>query len=271
MSDFARRYGPRALICGASEGIGAAFARALAARGLDLTLVARRTGPLGDLAAALAREHGVACSTVSLDLATAEAGAALAGLWCAHDHGLVIYNAGAAHGAGLFDRNPLARELALVHLNCLTPTALAHHALGTMVPRGRGGIVLVSSMSGLAGSGHVATYSAAKSFEITLAEGLHWENAARGIDVLCAIASLTDTPAMHRSGMQIDALPGFTPMAPEDVAEGALTHLGRQAVWCAAGESAIQAARTSPRAEWVDRGSRMAAALWGMAQDPPGA
>ena len=269
MTAFAERYGPRALICGASEGIGAAFARALAARGLDLTLVARRQGPLEDLAAALVRDHGVACSTALIDLATPPAGAALADLWRAHDHGLLVCNAGAAHGAGLFDRNPLARELALVHLNCLTPTAIVHHALQTMVPRRRGGIVLVSSMSGLAGSGHVATYAAAKSFGITLAEGLHWENAGRGVDVLCAIASLTDTPAMHRSGMDMAALPGFVPMASEAVAEGALAHLGRQAVWSAAGEAAIEAARTSPRAEWVDRGSRMAAALWGMDQDPP--
>lgn len=266
---FRDRYGPRALVLGASEGIGAAFARALAARGLDLALVARRAEPLAALASELARDHGVDVATRCLDLTGPDVEAAIAQLFAAHAFGLVVYNAGAAHGAGLFDANPLARELGLVRLNCLAPTAIAHHALRAMIPRRRGGIVLVSSMSGLAGSGHVATYAAAKSFEIVLAEGLHWENAARGVDVLCAIASLTDTPAMRASGMQLDALPEFTPMDPAAVAEGALAHLGKGPVWCAAGDAAIEGARAMPRADLIDRGSRMAAMLWGGSGDPP--
>ncbi|WP_353227291.1 SDR family NAD(P)-dependent oxidoreductase [Novosphingobium sp.] len=271
MSQFRASYGPRALVLGGSEGIGAAFAQALAARGLDLTLVARRRDALAGLAAAIAHEHGVDVAIECADLAADTVDATAAALIDAREYGLVVYNAGAAHGAGLFTENPVARELGLVRLNCLGPTAFAHHALRRMVPRGRGGLILVSSMSGLAGSGHVATYAAAKSFEIVLAEGLHWENAHRGVDVLCAVASLTDTPAMQTSGMQIDALPGLTAMAPHDVAEGALNHLGQGPVWCAVGQAAIDAARAMPRADLIDRSSRMAAALWRLDTQPHGA
>jgi len=271
VTGFRDRYGPRALVLGGSEGIGAAFAHALAARGLDLTLVARRAEPLADLAADIARAHGVDVAVECADLAADTVGQSAVALFDTREYGLVVYNAGAAHGAGLFTDNPIVRELGLVRLNCLGPTAIAHHALRQMVPRGRGGVILVSSMSGLAGSGHVATYAAAKSFEIVLAEGLHWENVARGVDVLCAIASMTDTPAMRLSGMRPDALPGMVAMAPEAVAEGALGFLGQGPVWCAAGRDAIDGARAMPRADLVDRSSRMAAALWGLDPEPPAA
>lgn len=131
-----------------------------------------------------------------------------------------------------------------------------------MRERRRGGLIVVASMVGLTGAGYVATYSAAKSFEITLCEGLHWEMARSGVDVMCAIAGLTDTPAMARSGIDLGADPAFQPMDPQIVAGDALRHLGEVPVWYAPGEDAAAAIRAAPRLVTTDQMSRASASLW---------
>ena len=268
--DLLARYGPRALILGGSEGIGASFAEALAAAGFALTLVARRAAPLERAAAMLRDRHEAIVDVETLDLTTDDIAKHAEALLDRADPGLLIYNAGATHGIGLFADQPVERALALARLNCLGPLAFAHGAMTRMRSRRRGGIILVSSMSGLAGSGYVATYAAAKAFEITLAEGLNWEAARDGIDVLCLVASLTGTPAMARSGMRLDGAAGFVPMQPDEVAAGALAALGSKAAHFAAGTDAADAMRTAPRAAVIDGASRAAMELWGL-EDVPGA
>lgn len=263
-ADFLARYGPRALILGGSEGIGASFADLLAARGFDLTLVARTPSRLEATAAALRARHDVDIATRALDLTTPDIAREAGEILAKEDFGLVVYNAGAAHGVGLFLDQPMERALDLVALNCTGTVAFAHHALAPMRARGRGGFILVSSMSGMAGAGYVAAYSAAKSFEIILAEALHWEMAHSGVDVMCAVATLTDTPAMARSGIRADADPAFVPMAPAVVAREALAHLGRVPLWFAAGRDAEQAIRNAPREALTDQMSRTSARLWGI-------
>lgn len=259
---FATRYGPRALILGGSEGIGASFAGQLAARGLDLTLVARNRAPLEATAEAVRAAHGVDVETRALDLTDPAIGRHVDALFAEREFGLVVYNAGAVHGVGLFLDQPVEQALSLVRLNCMGPLLFAHRGLSAMRARGRGGLILLSSMSALAGSGYVATYAAVKSFEIVLAEGLHWELAREGVDILCAVASLTDTPAMARSGMV--STPAYVPMDPEDVASGALAHLGQAAVWYASGEENARQMRATPRDTLVEHMSRASAALWGI-------
>lgn len=266
---FAERYGPRALVLGGSEGIGAAFADGLAAGGLDLTLVARRTAPLEAQADRLRAAHGVNVDVAAVDLAAPDIEHTAVTLMERHEYGLLVYNAGAAHGAGLFTERALAGELALVRLNCIATVAFVHQALVRMRQRRKGGVILVSSMAGLAGSGFLATYAAAKSFEIVLAEGLHWEHADMNIDVMCAIAAMTDTPAMRNSGMKFDAIPGLTAMDSEEVAEGALAHLGHGPVWCAAGQTALDQARTEDRTRLIEAVSGMGAALFGLDPTQP--
>ena len=264
---FAERYGPRALILGGSEGIGASFADALAAIGLDLTLVARSAQSLEATAARLRERHGVHVDTRQLDLTGPDLETAAQALIASHDFGLVIYNAGATHGVGLFLDEPVDKALNLLRLNCAGPLIFAHHALSAMRAKGRGGLILISSMSGMAGSGYVAGYAASKAFEITLTEGLHWELAREGVDVMCAVATLTDTPAMRRSGIQMDADPNFVAMDADAVALGALRNLGAAAVWFAAGEEAGRALRAAPRAALTDTMSRTSARLWGLVPD----
>jgi uncharacterized protein len=263
-SGMASKYGPVALVLGGSEGIGREFAEALAAVGLDLVLVARSPGPLEAAAAQIRSAHGVEVTTCAYDLTAAEAGAFAEELLAAHDVGLVICNAGATHGVGPFLEQPLEKALNLVRLNCLVPVTFAHKALSRRRGRGGAGLILVSSMSGLCGSGLVATYAAAKAFEIALAEGLHWELGREGIDVLCAVAGLTDTPAMRRSGLSFSAAAqkGYVAMNAAAVARGALEQLGRTAVWYAVGEASAQALRQLPRAQLTVAMSEASAAMY---------
>ena len=258
---FAERYGPRALILGGSEGIGLAFAQLLAAAGLHLTLVARSQSALEQAAQAIRQQYAVEVDTIILDLTAPDIAEQAEEIVAARDYGLVIYNAGATHSIGLFLDQPVSHAVNLVRLNCTGPVAFAHPALAAMRQRGKGGLLLVSSMSAMVGSGYVAAYAAAKSFEILLAEGLHWELARDGVDVMCAVATLTDTPAMRRSGMV--EVEGLVPMDATTFAIDALMALGSAPVWYAVGEEAVNAMRAAPRVSATAHASAISAQMWG--------
>ena len=260
---FYDRYGPAALIFGGSEGIGRSFAEALARAGLDLVLVARTASRLEAAAAEIRAAHGVKVDVEPLDLHGTDAADRIAALGASREFGLIVYNAGATQGIGRFAEQPASYALDLVRLNCIGPVAAAHACLPAMIARGRGGLILVSSVSALAGAGYIATYAATKSFEIILAEGLHWELDGTGVDVLCAVAGLTDTPAMVRSGMMANAAAGAA-MSADAVVEGALAALGEQPVWYASGDPAIAAMRAMPRAELSEMMTRTTMSLGGL-------
>jgi len=268
MSDpvvFKERYGPTALVLGGSEGIGREFAEELATRGLDLLLVARSPDALAQAATQIQARHGVRVSTRAHDLGAAGGERLAHELLASHDIGLLICNAGATHGVGRFLDEPLEKASRLVSLNCQVPLAFAHAALARR--RGRGaGVVVVSSMSALAGSGLIAAYAAAKAFQIALCEGLHWELRGAGLDVLCAVAGLTDTPAMRRSGLSFAAAAerGYAPMSAAQVARGALAQLGRTPVWYAVGEETVASLRAMPREELTAAMSAATAAMYGV-------
>ena len=257
------RYGPTALVLGGSEGIGRQFAEALGAAQLDLVLVARSPQPLEAAAHEIRAAHGVAVTTCVRDLTGPGLEDFARELIARHDIGLTVCNAGATHGVGRFLDEPLGKALALVRLNCIAPVTFAHLVLGPRRPR-RAGLIVVSSMSGLCGSGLVATYAATKAFEIALCEGLHWELAGAGIDVLCAVAGLTDTPAMRRSGLSFSAAAakGYVAMSAAEVARGALAQLGSTAVWYAVGDATVGAMRALPRAQLTVAMSEASAALY---------
>ena len=214
---FAEQYGPYALVAGASEGIGAAFARQIASLGVDLVLVARRAEPLEALAAEIRRQFDVDVRVAAVDLTAPDVDDQLAAATDGLDIGLLIYNAGAAHGAADFHDLPLATAMHLVNLNCVGPVVACHRYGAAMRDRGSGGIVLVGSMAGNAGVARIATYAASKAFDQIFAEGLWAELAPHGVHVLALIAGATDTPALARSGaIRAD---GYPPMDPADVAK----------------------------------------------------
>lgn len=222
-SPFARRYGPWALVAGGSEGIGAAFARALAARGLDLVLVARRAGPLDALAGELGRAHGRAVRTLAVDLAAPDAAEVIARACADVDVGLVVLSAALSRVAPFLDV-ALADHLRAVDIACRAPLALAHHFGRRLRARRAGGLVFLSSLAGLYGGPYVATYAAAKAFDCVLAESLAAELAPDGVDVVACVAGPTRTPTWQATAAGV----GPAPMEPDAVAAATLAALGRR-------------------------------------------
>jgi short-subunit dehydrogenase len=227
-SPFARRYGPVAVVAGASEGIGAAFARALAGRGLDLVLVARRAQPLEALAQELRASLGVAVRTEACDLGEERAADSVSESCRGLEVGLLVYNA-ASSSVGRFLETPVEEHLRAIRVNARGPVVLAHRFGQAMAERGRGGIVFMSSLTGFQGTPLVATYGATKAFNLVLAEGLWSELGERGVDVLACCAGATLTPGYDRATPRretkgIGLAP--RPQSPADVAREALDALG---------------------------------------------
>jgi short-subunit dehydrogenase len=225
-SAFRSRYGPWALVAGASEGLGAEFARQLAAEGLHIVPAARRQALLDELAHELETEHAVEVRPISIDLADRDAASVLRERTQDLELGLVVYNA-ALSPIGSFLKQDLDEKLRVLDVNCRTPLIVAHEFGRVMAARGRGGLLLVSSMSALQGSPLVATYAATKAFDLVLGEGL-WEELRReGVDVLAFCAGSTRTPNYEAS--QPAKVPRFAPavMEPAAVAAEALACLGK--------------------------------------------
>jgi short-subunit dehydrogenase len=209
-------------VAGASEGLGAAFARELAGRGLQLILLARRAAPLERLAAELRDRHGVEVRTAALELARPDLGEAVSALTAGLEVGLLVYDAAASVIGSFLDR-PLAAHLELLDVNCRGPLVLGHLLGGAMARRGRGGLLLMASLAGGQGNPWLASYAASKAFEIVLAEGLWGELRGRGVDVLACRAGATRTPAFAASQPRAQV----PLMAPEAVVAEALAALGR--------------------------------------------
>ncbi len=218
---FAERYGPWAIVAGASEGLGAAFAAAIAARGVNLLLLARR-GELLEQVAERVRAVGVEVRTAVCDMARPDLAAALVGLIADIDVGLGVYNAAFAPVGALIER-PLADLEQVVDVNVRGPLVFARALAPAMAMRGRGGIVLMSSLAGFQGAPRIAAYAGSKAFNIVLGESLWRELKPTGVDVLVCAAGAVRTPgyAATASG---DA-PGTLDAAV--VAERALDALGR--------------------------------------------
>ncbi|MEU6379146.1 SDR family NAD(P)-dependent oxidoreductase [Streptomyces sp. NPDC046909] len=227
---FAERYGPWALVLGGSEGVGAAYARAMAERGLKVCLLARRQEKLDEVAADIRGHTGAEVRTAAVDLslpdATADVVKAVDGL----DVGMVMYCAGADPNYQPFLAGPVEIAQPLIHRNCVVPMQICHHFAAPMVARGRGGIVLVSSAAGLHGTPNTAVYGATKAFDMLLAEGLWTELHEQGVDILSLVLGATDTPALRRTLVRRGHLPDDTTPVPgastsEEAVAEALAHL----------------------------------------------
>jgi short-subunit dehydrogenase len=219
-SSFKFKYGPWAVVAGASEGLGAAFARAIAGRGINLLLLARRADALEAVAEPLRGQVDV--RTAALDLGAADLAARLEALTDGLDVGLCVYNAAASH-IGPFLERSLADKQAILDVNCRGPLIAADVFGRRFVARGRGGIVLMSSLTAFWGSPLIATYGATKAFNLSLGEALWFELGPQGVDVLACCAGATRTPGFLRS---LGERRGPPSMAPDAVAEEALAALG---------------------------------------------
>lgn len=222
---FGDKYGPWALIAGASEGTGRAFARKLAAAGLNVILIARRQAPLDVLATQIRAEFRVECVTAAIDLSKPDAFDRIVESVGQREIGLYIGNAGAdPNGARFLDKD-IGAWIDLIKRNVENTVRCCHHFGAPMRARKRGGILLVGSGACYGGGTFMATYSASKAFEMCFAEGLWAELRNDNVDVLYFALSTTDTPAFQ-TFMAGKGLPMPTGLAsPEAVAEIGLARL----------------------------------------------
>lgn len=226
-SAFVDRYGPWAVVAGASEGIGASFSHKLAARRMNLVLIARRAAPLEELARTLRDSYGVDVRTRSLDLGSPDVVSGLAAATEGLDVGLLIYNA-AYSPIGAFIDIEVEEHIKAVDVNVLGTLRVSHYFGRRLAERGKGGLILMGSMSSFQGTAMVANYAATKAYDAILAEGLWYELGQRGVDVLGCIAGATLTPNYEGSTDRIPSSGLARPMKPDEVTEQALEDLGRR-------------------------------------------
>lgn len=227
MRDFRARYGEWGLVTGATSGIGEEFARQLAARGLNLVLVARSSDALGTVGQQLTQDYQIRVRSIAVDLREASACHVLAEKTADLEVGLLVSNAGAALG-GAFLRSDVQEQEKLLHLNVACPMKLAHHFGGRMVERSRGGIIFVASCGAYQALPYLAGYGAAKSFILNFGEALHVELKPRGIDVVVVSPGPTDTPLIDRTqGIDLRQISSGL-MPARAVVKSALRALGRR-------------------------------------------
>jgi uncharacterized protein len=195
---FAAKYGPWALVAGASDGLGAAFAAGLADRGLNVVLLARRQAVLDRVAAEINSRAPVETRTLAVDLAEPGAASAIAAATSDLEIGFLVYCAGADPNFKPFLATPIGAAEAMVQRNCMVPMQLCHHFAPAMVERGSGGIVIFGSGAGLAGGPNIVAYGASKAFDMVFAEALWAELHDKGVDVLGIILGKTNTPALRQ-------------------------------------------------------------------------
>lgn len=223
--DFSARYGPCALVAGAGVGLGAEYARQLAERGLDLLLIDRDAAAVEATAATLRAAHGVAVDCALVDLARPDLLAALAAPLAGREIGLLVYNAARGTVAPFLDTAPALLDT-LLAVNCRAPLQLVRALAPAMVARGRGGIILMSSMAGSIGSAQIGAYAASKAFALVLADALWAELRPHGVDVLAVQPGQVRTPGWQSSQPAGDTT--LPVMEPVDVVREALAALGQE-------------------------------------------
>jgi uncharacterized protein len=233
---FATKYGPWALVAGASDGLGAAFAAGLAERGVNVVLLARRQALLDEVAAEINSRTSAQTHTLAIDLAQPGAASAIAAATSDLEIGFLVYCAGADPNFKPFLTNPIEAAETMVQRNCMVPMQLCHHFAPVMVKRGSGGIVIFGSGAGLAGGPNMVAYGASKAFDMVFAEALWAELHDKGVDVLGLILGKTDTPALRQlehSRGQIDSPDDMPPgaAAVEDVIAEAFDNLTNGPTW----------------------------------------
>jgi len=258
---FRSRFGPWAVVAGGSDGIGAAFGEVLVRRGLNVVLLARSASKLAAQAERLRGHPGVEIRSACVDLTRDDVAERVAEATAGLDVGLFVYNAGSGRNMGSFLDRPIENWTRQVDLACSGPLRLSHHFGRRLRERGRGGLVLMSSMASLGGSAYIATYAAAKAFDTILGEGLWYELGPAGIDVVTCLAGATDTETFREdTGGSPHAMP------PVEVAEGTLDFLGRGPLYVpgAANRAGARATWPVPRIPRINMMSELNAKSFGL-------
>ncbi len=221
-----KKYGDWALIAGASEGIGYSFAEEFAKQGIHLFLIARREDVLKETADKLEKKYSIETRILPLDLSGDRLIPILEEKTKDLDIGIVVYNA-ALSMMGDFMETAYENQVKVLHTNCLNPMTFAHYFGNRMVHKGKGAIILMSSLAGFQGSAVISHYAATKAYNTILAEGLWNELKDKGVDMLACCAGATNTPTYRES--KPSKMSFFVPPIQESdyVARAALKYLGK--------------------------------------------
>src|SRR5271165_5166770 len=216
-----RRYGPWAVVTGASDGIGRAFAWEAARSGLHVVLVARRKDRLDSLAEEIEAVHQVQTMVLACDLSQGSGIDAVVNATKAMDVGLLVAAAGFGTSGPILEAN-LDEERSMLQVNCYALLALIVHFGRQFAKRGRGGMILMSSLVGWQGTPFAAHYAATKAYVQSLAEAMHAELKGSGVDVLASAPGPVNSGFAARANMRMGAA-----ATPAGIAQASLAALGR--------------------------------------------
>lgn len=222
---FAARYGPWALVTGAAQGIGFAFAEALSARGLGVFLLDRQADALEEARRKL-EARGALVRAVACDLADRAFIEAVEKATRDYEIGLLVSNAGVSR-LGPFLDGTAEEDLRMLEINCAAAVSLLHRFGPPMRERRRGGIILLSSNSAYLHTPLYAHYAATKAFLLSLGEALWQELRGEGVDVLALAPGMTRTPALAKDRPRLPEGSALL-TEPRVVVERALVALGRR-------------------------------------------
>src|ERR1051325_9035865 len=221
-----QKFGPWALVTGASSGIGAEFARQLAAGGLNVVLVARRLALLEELGRQLAEQYGINYRAIAADLSDENVIEEIIAMATQDiDIGLLVSNAGAGKpseflSASLDDLHKIVRLNIGAHLN------LIHHFAPKLAQRGRGGVILLSALGAAQGLPYIANDGATKAYVLSLGEALHLEFEKLGLNVTVVLPGGVDTHVIPKLGIQRKTMP-IKPISVERCVNESLVALSR--------------------------------------------
>jgi uncharacterized protein len=221
-SKFAEQYGPWAIVTGASSGIGAEFARQLAAEGVNVVLAARRGELLRTVADDLERDCGIETRCVVVDLSEESGVDTLSAEVRDLDIGLVVSNAGTGQPGHFLERDH-REQLNRFRLNALSHLNVAHAFGGRLAQRGNGGLILGGAMGAAQGIPFSACDAGSKALVQSLGESLHVELKRKGIQVMTLVVPPTDTAIIRKFGLDPADMP-MKPMSVKQCVSEAMRH-----------------------------------------------
>jgi len=222
-----QKYGQKALVAGASKGIGAAFSGYLAASGMDLVLIARKKEDLDQLASTLTERYHIGVTTICCDLSDSGAAKQIKDAVQGMEISLLVYNAALSY-IGPFEKNSIAHHNQIAQSNMVTPMNLVQILSEPMLKNGRGAIILMASLAGFQGSGFLSLYAATKAFNRVLAESLWYEWKLRGVDVIACCAGATASPNYIATNPETLGLFAPRVLSPEEVVKDCFKQLGKK-------------------------------------------